>query len=1080
MTKRKHGGRARELFKARARWSLELFIAAIAVLALIQLHGDIVRVALYQLGVGIEGATLLAARDRCDNLRLLPPALSDLIEEKPNNTDPECARQQDLWVARAQGDDVVLFVNGALAHVDSGSKRLSVFPAIQLREGNNWVAVYSPDAELFYPYAWDNQSGNPVVLTEDDTFLTELYQRPNSILVQVPSGGETHGEIAEATRRTLEVIRAPDGTVQVSASACLAPEDPVLGWAHDSAVLGPEFVGRVFKTVVMGPPVAVNAPRWKQQFPVHLISEQPTPSCTQVTTEYSVPDGLVMSMGGFVPAQDDLFIVEGFSGKLMNLGRSPSAVDDDRFIWRETPARQSIDAVMIVTIPDTDRPAVPLPEMRQEAQTDSTLFLALRNLEKLLPQLLRPVFWGLAAVVPVGLILWAMQGYVPSSRAAKQRIRSARQGVLALFVFMLAFALQPLIVAGTRTLLAILPSLPTVAVVRTSLDFYAPLSVLTAFLVVSVLRANHSRRNVPTYWFRRILAALSALIILVVGFVALMSVQLVAIPTLGNELLNSLYGDWQDVDITALGVPKIALTGGIVAAWFLVCLMGFWIPLYWLFRIAVPSGSVVWATIGSSLIVLLLPLAAALGDLISLTLAFSRGITSFGIPAMLVPYSHTDLPPMAAMLAVTAIIAVVLRAFREITAEMLSASQKSRFRAYTGMPYLLGLTVLIVWPLLGVMEGEAELVSSATVRLVSVFQAYGVLLALLGPLAVWQELDHASAELTIDERFNLSHKVLIVATAAFAGYLTLWSREPISVFIVIVAGWFVFRHLVLKTYIPLGATASSSDLVRRFASFLHESQMLKARRRALEKKFAAGDLAEDVLRSEREGIDSQEGLLQQTLGLTPGEARQRLFGYGPSSSPLKNGVIGAVAGLIMAGVVQLLLPFDLAIVPEISQSGWLDLVEKILVDPQYRVVEKSVKGSHLLVLVNETLNAVSIWVVTGFLFGYVFHVVRGHDGFGKAVFFGLGIVIPYMLVQVLAVGGGTLSIASLTRVVPLLLFLLILGVLVFDGMVLRKQGVELSKLPTIYGLRSSIGYISFASGLAALQPLLELIGWLRA
>jgi hypothetical protein len=1068
----------RAALKGRVRWGLELFIAAIVVLALIQLHKDIIRTALYQVGLGIDGATLLAARDGCDNMRLLPPALSDLMKVPADAARPECAQQQDLWVTRPQGDDAILFLNGAFARADSGANRLSVFPAIRLREGDNHLAVYTSDTKLLYPYAWKDKSDGLALLAVGDDFATELTQRANSMRMQVPTDTATDVAVADPVNRTLSLTRTPDGTVQVSASACLSPGDPMLGWARNAALQGPEFVARVFMTFIMGPPVEASAPRWRESHPVRLNSALPDQGCRQATTSYAVSQGTVMSAGSFVSGPGDRLVVGGFSGKLMTLGRGPDAVNDDQFVWKGSADALGNDSVMILTIPEVARQRVQLPEVNQEARQHSNLFAALRNLEDLLPQLLRALFWGLAAAAPVGLIFWAIKKYSPTNAEAKERIRNARQGVLALLVFMLAFALQPLLLAGTRMLLGILPSLPTTALVRTSIDFYVPLSVLAAFLVVSVLRASRSDERISTYRLRRIFAALTSLVLVVAGFVALTSAHLVTMPSVGSELLGSIHEGWEGLDLSTFGVPKIAIIGGIIGAWLLLCLVVFWIPVYWLFRIAVPRGAVVSSTLGSALIVLLLPLVAALGDLSSLMLVFSQGLSSIGTSAMLMTSSLSQLPKMPSILAVVVVVAVVLRAFREITADMLSKIQQEQFRIYTRTPYLLILTLLIVWPLIGAMAGETGVISTATVRLMSVFQAYGVLLALLGPLAVAHEFDRTSAKRSMEDKFELPEGILLVAAAAFAGYLTLWSRDPISVAIVIIAGWFVFRRLVLGSYIPLGGTNSPQDLVKRFASFLSESHMLSARQTALEKKFAAGDLAKDVLVVEREQIESEKRLLQNTLGLAPDEARRHLFRYGPGSSPLRNGIIGAVAGLIVAGALQLLLPFDLAVIHDASQSGWLALLEKILVDPQYRVVEKAVKGSHVLVLLNEVLNATAIWVVTGFLFGYVFHVVRGRDGFVKAVFFGTGIVIPYMLNQVLTAGGESLSIASLTRVVPLLLFLLVLGVVIFDGAVLRKQGVELSKLPTFYGLSTSISYLSFASGLAAIQPLLQLVGWL--
>lgn len=1079
-------GVLRTVIQNRGWWGLELFIAAIAVLALIQLHGNIVRSALNQIGLGVEEPTLLLARDSCGHQRWLPPALSDLEEQSTDAAVQDCAHRLDLWVVRKQGADLVLFVNGSFERLHSGRNRLSTFRTIRLREGGNRITVLNAEDKLLYPFPWKDQREVIDLLTDVD-YATELNRRPNSTHIVVPGGELTRLDVDIPRRRKLEVIRAPDGMVQVSASACLALGDPMLDWIRDVSLEGPEFVTRVFLMFVVGPAIEAGEPIWRTHHPVRLISEESEEGCISVSTDYEVPQGLLA--GSFAPGTGDELVVGGFPVELMINGRSPDSVNEDQYIWRDSASAKDDEGVFILTLPDLGKRPVKLPNRQGNEQEKSNLFVALKNLEKLLPQLLRALFWGLAAAAPVGLLFWSMQRYRSVDQDSIQRIRSARHGVLALLVFMLAFALQPMLVVGTRVLLDLLPSLPFDSVARTPIDFYVPLSVIVAFLVVSELRAARSGEGRSTYRVRRTFAALGSVVLLGVGFMTLVSVQLVTRPMLINELLTLLPEGWTTLELTILESPIVALVGVFVGSWLSLCLLGFWIPIYWLFRVAVPNGTVVGATLASALIILMLPIVSAFdylrdigsfSSLSNLAMHLSYGFSNI-IETLVLP-AFADFPgrkaSLATIVALVVIATVVLRAFREITVELLSQTHKKRFRAYTRTPYLVGLALVIMWPLFNAMDAEIDLISTTTVRLMSVFQAYGVLLALLGPLAIAQEFHRISANYPMADRFEISKEIRVLATAAFAGYLILWNREPTSVFIVIVAGWFVFKHLVLSSQASLDRTDAPDDLARRFVSFLSESNLSKARMEAFRKKFAAGELSEEVLISERVDFASKESNLQQKLGLKSNEAKRLLFRFGPCNSPWNNGIRGALAGLIVAAVLQLLIPFDLSVIPDSSHTGWLALFKNIIVDPEYRVVTKGVEESHLLVLFNEVLNATSIWVVAGFLFGYMFHVVRGDDGFVKAVIFGAGIIIPYFLSQILVAGGENISVVSLTRVAPLLLFLVGLGVVVFDGSVLREQGVDLSKLPAIYGLRTSIGYLSFASGLAAIQPLFELLGWL--
>jgi len=213
------------------------------------------------------------------------------------------------------------------------------------------------------------------------------------------------------------------------------------------------------------------------------------------------------------------------------------------------------------------------------------------------------------------------------------------------------------------------------------------------------------------------------------------------------------------------------------------------------------------------------------------------------------------------------------------------------------------------------------------------------------------------------------------------------------------------------------------------------------------------------------------------LGMPVAEEKHRLFALGPGTSPLQNGYSGAIAGIVVALVLQLLLPFDLS-TPAGHGVNWVNFASKLMTDPRYEVVATSVEESRVLVLLGEVLNAFAIWTIAGFIFGYVFHWIRGRDGFLRAASFGVGIVIPYVLSQALAAPTTGVPIETAVRVAPLLAFLLIVGTLVFDGAVLNREGVGRAKLLEIYGLKTSVGYVSFAGALAGVQPALDLLDWI--
>jgi hypothetical protein len=78
--------------------------------------------------------------------------------------------------------------------------------------------------------------------------------------------------------------------------------------------------------------------------------------------------------------------------------------------------------------------------------------------------------------------------------------------------------------------------------------------------------------------------------------------------------------------------------------------------------------------------------------------------------------------------------------------------------------------------------------------------------------------------------------------------------------------------------------------------------------------------------------------------------------------------------------------------------------------------------------------------------------------------------------QVLAGPGEGIGLYRLLGLVPVIVVLLVLGVVVFDGFSLRRQDVSPRALPDIYGVNTSIGYASLVGAIASIQPIFQLAG----
>jgi hypothetical protein len=288
-------------------------------------------------------------------------------------------------------------------------------------------------------------------------------------------------------------------------------------------------------------------------------------------------------------------------------------------------------------------------------------------------------------------------------------------------------------------------------------------------------------------------------------------------------------------------------------------------------------------------------------------------------------------------------------------------------------------------------------------------------------------------------------------------------------------GWIAFRYALLGPEPPGPQGERELGLGKRYIDYLSESRLLRGRLSSLEKLCTEGKLSLSALTTQRIEIEKVQRRIDARLGVGADTAKRLLLQYGPGQSPLQNGTRGAVAGLLMAGLMQLTLPFDFSAVRGPSETSWAALLAKMAIDPRYEVITTSIKDSQLLMFLSELLNAAAVWTIAGFIFGYVFHRIRGQDGFVKGAVFGAGIGLPYVLSQALVSPPGGTPIAALGRMISLLVFLLVLGSLVFDGATLRSEKVSIAKLPELYGLRTSVGYLSFAGAVASIQPALDLL-----
>ncbi len=1118
---------------------LEITAAATVLLLILTLHGAIIRNAFTLVGIRSESPLLFMVKDDCGTETLIPAALRDSTtgERKPIVV---CKDQAAFQVTAKSGIDVMLFVNGRIAQrkKSQGFRNLT-FTEVKLRKGLNEIWVSGTERKglpLWFPFSFRSlpfsTSSERFVSTISTPFgpVSELPVSA-SVIVEVPQaasspprivrtwsdpdGGSwslyqgTPGERTIANsesptaanafsleflldgfavrqtpeqkatahadvplRRTLEVSKQEDGMVQVSAGACLPEDHLLVRWSRAAVMDGPELVARLYGTQVSNRMDPDN-PLWQEKRPVQLGGVHD--GCLALSATYKVPGGYVWyrSSGSFPELPGDELVFAGFDSSLDIEGRPADEAEGDRLVWRgsTTPGRSKLYSLRSF-FGDTRQKSVD-PE---GAVQKNDIFATWRDLVTLLPKLVRAILWGLATVAPVGLMLYALDRYRSDDPLDSQMIKT-RAGVMALFVLLIALALHPMLLEFVRGFLRychVHRLLWDRLAQGRATDLYASIAFVAVFMVVPLFQGTLASAPHSRLPLLRLVTAILSLALLVGAFFILWAQHLIFSPEMGQDgagkdsVLNLLF--MEGCDLPILDIPSRACgLGALVSGWCAVGLATLWLAVYWLYRAVVSRGTVVKHALLASILVFFLPVVIfSLGtvSVVSMNQEISSVFTAIAFIGRCTPF-----------LIVTLLVTLFLRIFGHIVAVMFASPREEKLRSWLRPWSLFALAAVIVWPLAINLGGSPQSIDDSALRFMTLFQSYGGVLALFAPFGIMELLERKNDSPGNKKRFDLPPAIWLLLAAAFAGYLTLWQREPMSVVVLMGTGWVVFKYGLLD---PAATSCPLPDatLGRRLLEFLATTQLVAARQKSFEKQFTDGGLSHQALVNERAHLQNLRKDAEQELGLPVSEAKRQLLENGPESSPLRNAYLGAFAGLITAAVFQLLLPLDLTADATGTKVGWLALLREVVVDPNYKIIVDAVGELRLLAFVNAVLNAVALWVVAGFLFGYAFHRIRGDDGFVKAVVFGLGLSVPYLLSQALHAEGAGVSPAGMKHLVPLLFFLLVLGAVVFDGTTLRRQGIGLTKLTEIYGMKTSIGYVSFAGLLASVQPILQLLDWL--
>ncbi|MET1416350.1 hypothetical protein ABVF61_29030 [Roseibium sp. HPY-6] len=923
-----------------------------------------------------------------------------------------------------------------------------------------------------------------------DTYVYNRDDLAGLVLYDIPRETDSlqiaaHGTRQPAFFRRLVATHDPDtGTISVEASACLPAEHYLSApsmRARGRFLSGEIWVARLFQTQV-GRHDQVG---YLSSHKTAVVEEggagqdERVSGCSVLSTRYSVDDALFSLRGrgsaSFPHLPGDRLELNGFGANMDIYGKTEAAIASQSRSWAGALGGgfTSLHVFGPFRTGETEN------TLRNDASAASiSVFADASTLFQLMPGSVLWLMWALAAVLPVALMRYVVSQ--PETASIDQALSlRAKAGLNALMIFGIAYAVQPVMTETARWLL----DFSGLNVVLTDLAFYralgqnlaAPVALMVVVLMRPALMGVDGNPLGPAV-VRKIAAGLLTLVLIAVGVYLLSDQSGLRDLGVSHQVFNWLMQFPQFDEILSSPPAYMLKLIAAVLDWSLCVLALSWVTV-WLVQRSITrrsSKGVFWTALLIFFLILLPPMFDLLNQGVALVEIWSSNTHNLLFAWFSWLVAAGDLSSPYIMLFVLAVL--ILDGFASIAEVLLPGKCESWFKHSFRWPALILLAVFIVAPLATRGSLDQYQLNSAINQLMGTFQKYGPVIALLAGYSVLWSVNRTRAP--TDNPFTPPEVAFLVCAAAFSGYVAVWQLNPISIVPLMVLGWFAFNLLLLSpTQFDKRIEARPTGIAKKLLDYRKEMRLCTQLSETARKELTSGKISDFDYRVRNNRVAWRKREAGEALGMPPEEAKAWVLDFGPRDTPLANAYLGALYGLVVAFVMQLALPLAPSISTIDNPQGVLAFLKWVLTDPGYNILATNSETSPFLSFASRFLNAFTLWAVAGFLFGYTFHRIRGSDGFVKALAFCFVITGAHLLYWA-TTGSGTINgLEVLARVLPIVLFLLALGTLVFDGGSLQKQGVGLSGLVDIYGLKSTLGYASVASVVAIAQPFLSVIEW---
>jgi hypothetical protein len=869
---------------------------------------------------------------------------------------------------------------------------------------------------------------------------------------------ESGSEITNNLGRKVRISVAENATYKILAHAHIPPNSALHEWIRQDQISPIELLNSFFGLSVYPPPGNLWDPRRETEQDVSLtgsevaleLTGKVSPGGSYVEPSWSNELPLLTSL-------DDEIRLETFDSSRVLPSYPPDGVDGSTWVWRGGSQGGSYlgpDLHIQEKSSSGDNPVLANGPMA------ANIIDYLSRLQGMTPLKLKQFLEALLTSAPFIWLLWIIRnskdavatGYRTTILAVTSTFLIFHLTVLTLPFFSFSFDSLSLLLNqlfGETGDLSII--LGTIADISNVYPFWA---VGVILLIMPIYHARKRSRTASRLResiyrqliYRTVFWLLAATIpIAVVGGLIWFKLQfqeLFSYPSNGVLFNDSAPSNLNDLLRVSLGSAGVGLFSS-------------WIFLYWLIHFGVGlSVRLWWITVASSAM-LFLPLVPVLFESAAGSaryfVAAVVGIYPFFIP------QHVD--SVLGTLIISGAGAILLYQFTHLSIR-LSQHRKSflLFRSQYKWAFVV-LFLLISLPTAHIL-GTSQQLPIGVYDLTELTIHIDALLpyALIGGVLLFLKL------LNQEDTHELSEHALGIGALLFAFYLTGRAAHLLFIPIPLLLGWYVFRRWVITTPGSMGTllwTSPTRAIVQPFLDYKQALRWAHSLRSNVEKKYAQGDITLAEMRGKLQDVEQLATQRENALPVKPTAIKQLIFANGPENGPWANARVAVLYGLLFS------LPFQIRTVVSSLELE----IETFSNFPIFGVLRS-------------VLFSGSFWILTAFVFGYFFHLIRGRDGFEKAIVFSVGLLIALIPLRIIEYQPLFVS-SHLIQMVQVIAYLLILALVAFDLRVLQKLGYGWRELLSAHGLTTIMAYgssIALASAASILGkdllPLIwELIKW---